>query len=251
MIVGVQNMPDSRRKRHVGNDGSCGLQKQARVEDWLRDLSGWKLILSTYIPCVSFSVPTIIFMVLSRAGASVVLHKDSPRQEAWNRMKETNPVLRRLTALREAYDESENPVVSSMRSVTSTIGSWFDENETAQVMKLMKALDPTFNKENFERELREYIVPEVVDAYLSADQEALREWCGEGVGLIFLIFSREINAKQTYNVLWATMEQYLRQGLISDSKVLDIRQVDVRLFQLSNITTTTHDYLTGLRWENS
>lgn len=32
---------------------------------------------------------------------------------------------------------------------------------------------------------------------------------------------------QTYNVLWATMEQYLRQGLISDSKVLDIRQVDV------------------------
>jgi len=51
----------------------------------------------------------------------------------------------------------------------------------------------------------------VVDAYLSADQEALREWCGEA----------------TYNVLWATMEQYLRQGLISDSKVLDIRQVDV------------------------
>lgn len=32
---------------------------------------------------------------------------------------------------------------------------------------------------------------------------------------------------QTYNVLWATMEQYLRQGLISDSKVLDIRHVDV------------------------
>ena len=32
---------------------------------------------------------------------------------------------------------------------------------------------------------------------------------------------------QTYNVLWATMEHFLRQGLISDSKVLDIRQVDV------------------------
>jgi mitochondrial import inner membrane translocase subunit TIM44 len=125
----------------------------------------------------------VVLSILSRAGASVVLHKDSPRQEAWNRMKETNPVLRRITALREAYDESENPVVSSMRTVTSTIGSWFDENETAQVMKLMKALDPTFNKENFERELREYIVPEVVDAYLSADQEALREWCGEAVGV--------------------------------------------------------------------
>ena len=107
-------------------------------------------------------------------------------------MKETNPILRRLTALREAYDESENPVVSSVRSVTSTIGSWFDENETAQVTRLMKALDPTFNKENFERELREYIVPEVVDAYLSADQEALREWCGEAVSstAVFFCLSR-------------------------------------------------------------
>lgn len=99
-------------------------------------------------------------------------------------MKETNPILRRLVSLREAYDESENPVVASMRSVTSTIGTWFDENETAQVMRLMKALDPTFNKETFERELREYIVPEVVDAYLSADQEALREWCSEAVSTV-------------------------------------------------------------------
>lgn len=29
------------------------------------------------------------------------------------------------------------------------------------------------------------------------------------------------------------MEQYLKQGLISDSKVLDIRQVDVRLLGLA------------------
>jgi len=126
-------------------------------------------------------------------------------------LKETNPILRTFVSLRQAYDESENPIISTVRSVTDTIGSWFDENETAQVMRLMKTLDPDFNRESFERELREYIVPEVVDAYLSADQEALKAWCGEA----------------TYNVLWATMEQYLRQGLISDSKVLDIRQVDV------------------------
>ncbi|KAF9477614.1 TIM44 subunit of mitochondria import inner membrane translocase [Pholiota conissans] len=145
------------------------------------------------------------------AGQAMVLHKDSPKQEAWNRLKETNPVLRKLAELRQSYDESENPVVSSVRSVTETIGSWFDENETAQVMRLMKSMDPDFNRESFERELREYIIPEVVDAYLSADQAALKAWCGEA----------------TYNVLWATMEHFLRQGLISDSKVLDIRQVDV------------------------
>ncbi|KAF8159502.1 hypothetical protein B0H34DRAFT_788695 [Crassisporium funariophilum] len=145
------------------------------------------------------------------AGAAVVLHKDSPRQEAWNKLKETNPVLKSFVSMRQAFDESENPVVSSVRSVTDTIGSWFDENETAQVMRLMKTMDPEFSRESFERELREYIVPEVVDAYLSADQESLKAWCGEA----------------TYNVLWATMEHFLRQGLISDSKVLDIRQVDV------------------------
>jgi len=57
----------------------------------------------------------------------------------------------------------------------------FDENETARVTRMMRALDPTFDRETFDRELREYIVPEVVDAYLSADREALKRWCGEAV----------------------------------------------------------------------
>lgn len=96
-------------------------------------------------------------------------------------MKDSNPLLRSFASMRQAYDQSENPVVASVRSVTQTVGSWFDENETAQVMRLMKILDPTFSRESFERELREYIVPEVVDAYLSADQEALKAWCGEAV----------------------------------------------------------------------
>jgi import inner membrane translocase subunit TIM44 len=83
--------------------------------------------------------------------------------------------------LHGAYQESENPVVSSLRSVTSTVASWFDENETARVLRSMKMLDPSFSMEAFERELREYIVPEVVDAYLSADNEALKSWCSEAV----------------------------------------------------------------------
>jgi len=94
----------------------------------------------------------------------------------------------------------------------------------------MKVLDPSFSMEAFERELREYIVPEVVDAYLSADNEALKLWCSEAVRHPFFLLLYIRNSKhgiQTYNVLWATMEQYLRQGLMPDSKVLDIRQVDV------------------------
>lgn len=51
----------------------------------------------------------------------------------------------------------------------------------------MKAIDPTFNMEGFERELREYIVPEVVDAYITADQEALKAWCSEAVRILCFI----------------------------------------------------------------
>lgn len=118
----------------------------------------------------------------------MVLHKDSPRQERWNRIKETNPVFRKLSDLKEKYDESENPVIASLRSVTQTVGSWFDETENAQVQKMMKNIDSTFNMEHFERELREYIVPEVIDAYLTADQEALKAWCGEAVSCLYFLF---------------------------------------------------------------
>ncbi|KAF9518018.1 hypothetical protein BS47DRAFT_1338909 [Hydnum rufescens UP504] len=145
------------------------------------------------------------------AGERLVLHKDAAKNEKWDRLKQTNPILRQFTNLRRAYDESENPFVSGVRSVTDTIGTLFDENETAQATRILRAMDPTFDVEGFHRELREYIIPEVVDAYLSADREALQAWCGEA----------------TYNVLWATMEQYLKQGLLPESEVLDIRHVDV------------------------
>ncbi|EUC59638.1 import inner membrane translocase subunit TIM44 [Rhizoctonia solani AG-3 Rhs1AP] len=145
------------------------------------------------------------------AGSAMVLHKDAGKFEKWEEMKQTNPVLRTFASWKAVYDESENPVVSGLRSVTTTIGSWFDETETAQVTRVMRLMDPAFNMESFIRELREYIIPEVVDAYLSADREGLQQWCGEG----------------TFNMLWATMEQYTKQGLISESKVIDIANVDV------------------------
>ena len=111
----------------------------------------------------------------------MVVHELSARKQAWEDMKSANPVVKKFSELKQAYDESENSFVSGLRTVTDTIGSWFDENETAQVLRTMKNMDPDFSREGFERELREYIVPEVVDAYLSADREALKVWCGEAV----------------------------------------------------------------------
>jgi len=113
----------------------------------------------------------------------LVFVKASPRAEAWENFKSTNPVMQRLSSLHTAFEESESPLVTPIRAVTSTIGSWFEENETAQVTRMMRALDPGFSREAFEKELREYIVPEVVDAYLSADRESLVRWCSEAVSV--------------------------------------------------------------------
>ena len=111
----------------------------------------------------------------------MLVHKLSARKQAWEDIKSTNPVMKKFSEIKQAYDKSENSFVSGLRTVTDTIGSWFDENETAQVLRFMNNMDPDFSREGFERELREYIVPEVADAYLSADREALKAWCGEAV----------------------------------------------------------------------
>lgn len=114
------------------------------------------------------------------AGEALVLSdkQESDPSSAWHSRITQSDTYQNL---RESYYESENPVVSSLRSVTTTIGGWFEENETARVIRMIRRLDPDFQMEAFQRELREFIVPEVVDAYLSADREALQLWCGEAV----------------------------------------------------------------------
>jgi import inner membrane translocase subunit TIM44 len=112
------------------------------------------------------------------AGEALVLSETQEAEDGWrSKLKQTEAYQR----WQETYYESENPVVSTLRSVTTTVGGWFEENETARVIRMIRRLDPDFQMESFQRELREYIVPEVVDAYLNADKESLKMWCGEAV----------------------------------------------------------------------
>jgi import inner membrane translocase subunit TIM44 len=72
-------------------------------------------------------------------------------------------------------------------------------------------VDPNFDLENFLRELREYIVPDILDAFHSSDKITLRQWCSEA----------------TFNVLNEGFKSQEQQGLIPDSQILDLRRVDV------------------------
>ncbi|KAJ1961077.1 protein translocase subunit [Dispira parvispora] len=146
------------------------------------------------------------------AGASVVVHKDSKWKASWDNFKENNPVMQGLFRARQSYDESENPLISFTRSITDKLGSLFSESESAQALRVFKqTLDPAFNVDQFLREAREYIIPEVIDAYLHSDVDTLKEWCSEA----------------TFNVLSAGIQAQVQQGLISDSKILDLRRVEL------------------------
>ena len=71
--------------------------------------------------------------VLRSVPVPLVIHKLSARKRAWEDIKSTNPAMKKFSEIKQAYDESENSSVSGLRSVTDTIGSWFDKNGTAQV----------------------------------------------------------------------------------------------------------------------
>jgi len=116
-----------------------------------------------------------------------------------------------LFNLKSTYNESENPLISTARSISDRITGFFAENETAMVIKKFREMDPNFQMEPFLTEMREYILPEVLDAYVKGDVEVLKLW---------------LSAAQ-YSVYAALMQQYTVAGLKSDGRIVDIRNVDI------------------------
>lgn len=113
--------------------------------------------------------------------------------------------------MKSVYNESENPLISTARSISDKVAGFFAENETAMVIKKFREMDPGFQMEPFLREMREYILPEVLDAYVKGDTETLRLW---------------LSAAQ-FQVYDALSKQYTTAGLKSDGRILDIRNVEI------------------------
>lgn len=119
--------------------------------------------------------------------------------------------MQRYFSLKNTYNESENPLISTARSISDRVAGFFAENETAQVIKKFREMDPTFQVEPFLRELREYILPEVLDAYVKSDTETLKLWLSDAQFYVYNALTR----------------QYKTAGLKSDGRILDIRNVDI------------------------
>ena len=119
--------------------------------------------------------------------------------------------MQSLFSLKSTYNESENPFISTARSISDRVAGFFAENETAMVIKKFREMDPSFQVEPFLREMREYILPEVLDAYVKGDAETLRLW---------------LSAAQ-FQVYTALQQQWTTAGLRVDGRILDIRHVDI------------------------
>lgn len=120
-------------------------------------------------------------------------------------------MMQSLFSLKSAFNESENPLVSTARSISDRVAGFFAENETAMVIKKFREMDPGFQMEPFLREMREYILPEVLDAYVKGDNATLKLWLSDA----------------QYSVYDALSKQYTTAGLKSDGRILDIRLVDI------------------------
>jgi import inner membrane translocase subunit TIM44 len=119
--------------------------------------------------------------------------------------------MQSIFKMRNTYEESENPLISTARSISDRVAGFFAENETAMVIKKFREMDPNFQIEPFLRDMREYILPELLDAYVKGDVETLKLW---------------LSAAQ-FQVYSALMQQYTTAGLKSDGRILDIRHVDI------------------------
>lgn len=126
--------------------------------------------------------------------------------------KEKTPTGRKIHEMKvRLWDESENPLIVLLRTIGNKVGGIFAETESARVMGQFKMLDPDFNTESFTKHLREYIIPEILEAYVKGDEAVLKQWFSEA----------------PYNVYAAQQKAFRDQELFADGRILDIRGVEI------------------------
>ncbi|KAH8871815.1 Mitochondrial import inner membrane translocase subunit TIM44 isoform 1 [Schistosoma japonicum] len=150
-------------------------------------------------------------------SSGVVVHKDSKWFTAWQDFKENNPYVQRFFDLKANYEESDHLIVRSLRFVTDKVSSLFggfkSTNELQEVLDEVTKMDPSFNLESFIRYCRFVVIPNVLEAIVRVDLPILQDWCHEA----------------PFNVLATPLRQIKELGYVSESRILDIHNVDVQM----------------------
>ncbi|EDO15399.1 hypothetical protein Kpol_1063p9 [Vanderwaltozyma polyspora DSM 70294] len=149
------------------------------------------------------------------AGTSIVATNIEAKESLGKKMedfKENTTAGRTIHGVKvKLWDENENPLIVFLRKVSGKIGGFFAETESSRVLSQFKLMDPTFSNDSFTKHLREYIIPEVLEAYVKGDEAVLKKWFSEA----------------PYNVYAAQQKEFRKQQLFPDGRILDIRGVEI------------------------
>lgn len=150
-------------------------------------------------------------------ATGVELHSDSKFYQSWENFKNNNTYVNKMMDWKLRYDESDNPVIRASRlltdKMTDIMGGLFSKTELSETMTELCKIDPNFDQKRFLRDCETHIIPNILEAIIRGDLEILRDWCFES----------------TYNLLAAPIKLVHQQGLVLDSRVLDIENIDLAM----------------------
>lgn len=114
-------------------------------------------------------------------ATGIKLHKDSKWYKQWEDFRETNKFVQTLFGMKMKFDESDNLIVRSIRSVTERVEESMqgEDSDLLQVMTAIKRIDPRFDKEEFIVEVEKQIFPGVLESFYKGDLDTLKKWCNE------------------------------------------------------------------------
>lgn len=145
------------------------------------------------------------------------LHKDSKFYQSWQNFKENNQYINKVLDWKMKYDESDNPLIRASRAVTERVsdimGGLFQKTELSETLTEICKVDPNFDRLQFLRHCETDIIPNVLEAMVRGDLEILKDWCHEG----------------PFNILATPIKQAQKMGARFDSKILDIKDVDLSM----------------------
>ncbi|ESO87597.1 hypothetical protein LOTGIDRAFT_127623 [Lottia gigantea] len=148
-------------------------------------------------------------------SSGMVLHKDSKYYQSWQNFKDNNQYINKMFDLKMQYDESDNPVIRVSRNLTDKVGQvfsgMFSKTEMSEVLTEICKVDPKFDIHKFIKMCEVDIIPNILEAMIRGDLEILKDWCHEA----------------PYNVLSQPITMARQAGLVYDSKILDLEDVDV------------------------
>ncbi|XP_061587964.1 mitochondrial import inner membrane translocase subunit TIM44-like [Cololabis saira] len=147
----------------------------------------------------------------------VVLHKDSKWYQQWKDFKDNNAVFNRFFEMKMKYDESDNTLIRASRAVTDRVtdflGGFFSKTEMSEVLTEIVKADPNFDKDSFLKQCEKDIIPNILEAMIRGELDILKDWCYEA----------------TFSQLAHPIQQAKSLGLLFQSKVLDIDNIDLAM----------------------